>query len=214
MGAVESRKITERSGHCPLNELDRTNTRVAQPLWLPGSALRRTDAVMASSVSRAVFSHGFSSMPFEPNLERCRTRSRNVQKLEISASPGHKMKPCGLHVLLEKRMVAEIDHYRVKTPLEPTIRRRPDHAGSATRKAHGTTRRVAPRKAGRTPLSDARGPLPRSHIPEADRQSALVGDLPDSTRCSLDPPDAANPGILARPHHNRRPIDSDHLVSA
>jgi hypothetical protein len=48
------------------------------------------------------------------------------------------MKACGSHLLLEKRVGAEIDHHRVKTPLEPAIRRRPVHAGSATRKAHST----------------------------------------------------------------------------
>ena len=42
---------------------------------------------------------------------------------------------------------------------------------------------------------DTREPLPRSHILEADRPLALAGDLPDSTRCSWDPPDAANPGM-------------------
>ena len=31
------------------------------------------------------------------------------------------MKPCGSHLLSEKRIVAEIDHHRVKAPLEPAI---------------------------------------------------------------------------------------------
>jgi hypothetical protein len=29
------------------------------------------------------------------------------------------MRPCGSDPLLERRMVAEIDHHRMKTPLEP-----------------------------------------------------------------------------------------------
>src|SRR5207248_425747 len=45
-------------------------------------------------------------------------------------------------------------------------RRHPSHAGSATKKAHGTSCRVAPRKSGRTPLPDTRGLRPCSHIPE------------------------------------------------
>ena len=31
------------------------------------------------------------------------------------------MKPCGSDLLLEQRIVAEIDHHRMKTPLEPVI---------------------------------------------------------------------------------------------
>jgi hypothetical protein len=44
-------------------------------------------------------------------------------------------------------------------------------------------------------LFQALAGIPRSHIPEAGRPSVLAGDLPDSTRYSSDPPDAANPGM-------------------
>ena len=42
---------------------------------------------------------------------------------------------------------------------------------------------------------DTREPLPRSHILEADKPSALAGALPGSTRCSWHPPDTPNPGM-------------------
>ena len=38
----------------------------------------------------------------------CPRTSRNVQELKRAAGPRYKMKACGSHLLLEKRMVAEI----------------------------------------------------------------------------------------------------------
>ena len=131
----------------------------------------------------------------ESNRRRQPFQGRNVQKLKTSASPGHKMKPCGSHVLLEKRIVAEIDHHRVKTPLEPAIE------GVQVTPARPRRRHTVP--AVELLLENLAAHLFQilaglflvlTFRKQID-QSALAGDLPDSTRYSLDPPDAANPGM-------------------
>src|SRR5215467_16386245 len=89
------------------------------------------------------------------------------------------MQPCRSHLLLDSRKVGEIDHHRVKAPLEPAI-----ECVQITP--------VWPRSRHTVPpiqllleyltahlLQVIGALLPRPHTLVADRLSALAGDLPD-----------------------------------